>query len=186
MSALRIRNDLAGEAVSTSELRVRSLVDAHFDFVWRSLRGLGVPQSSVDDAAQQVLLIASQKVDAIERGRERSFLFATARGIAANERRSRARRREVIDDELACAEIDGSPDPETAYSKMQAHVLLERIMESMDESSRTVFVLFELEGLTMIEIATMIGAPLGTVASRLRRARSHFQIEAAKLRAEAR
>jgi RNA polymerase sigma-70 factor (ECF subfamily) len=59
---------------------------------------------------------------------------------------------------------------------------LERILESMDEDTRTVFVLFELEGMTMAAIAKLVGVPMGTVASRLRRAREDFQREARRVR----
>jgi RNA polymerase sigma-70 factor (ECF subfamily) len=56
-----------------------------------------------------------------------------------------------------------------------------RIMDGMDEDSRAVFMLFELEGLTMVEIAKVVDAPQGTVASRLRRAREHFERESREL-----
>src|SRR5437016_1477964 len=77
--------------------RLRRMMEADFDFVWRALRGLGVPAANADDAAQQVFWIASRKLDAIAAGSERSFLFGTARGIAANARRARLRSRENVD-----------------------------------------------------------------------------------------
>lgn len=185
MRALELRDDFADEpraTMSRADLRLRSLVDEYFDFVWRSLRALGVPPSTADDAAQQVFLVAAQKLETIERGAERAFLFSVARGIAANERRSRLRRREVVDEEIPIAMLDESPDPEDAYSRSEARGLLEQIMESMDDKSRPVFVLFELEGLTTNEIAVTLGIPLGTVGSRLRRARTHFDLRVAKIR----
>src|SRR3954466_14397494 len=78
-------------AVVDGSIRFRELVDTHFDFIWRSLRGLGVPAHSVDDYAQQVFLIASQKLASIALGSERAFLFSTAVGVSANARRARAR-----------------------------------------------------------------------------------------------
>src|SRR4051812_23169307 len=92
-----------GNVVETSghadpqPVRFRELVNQHFDFIWRSLRGLGVPLHSVDDAAQHVFLIASQKLESIAFGSERAFLFSTALGVSANARRARARNREVSD-----------------------------------------------------------------------------------------
>ncbi|WP_437507243.1 hypothetical protein [Sorangium sp. So ce1099] len=73
--------------------RYRALVDAHFDVIWRSLRGLGVPAGSADDAAQHVFLIAYHKLSEMAPGRERSFLLGTALRVAANARRAGARRR---------------------------------------------------------------------------------------------
>ncbi len=162
------------------DARLRAMVAAHFEFIWRSLRGLGVPQGSVDDAAQQVFWIASQKLDAIQVGSERAFLFSTARGVAANARRSRIRSRETDDAPLATM-ADGAPDPEQAAQRSQAKKLLERVLAEMEEDTRTVFVLFELEGLTSTEIAELLSIPVGTAASRLRRAREEFQLAVTKL-----
>ena len=72
-------------------VRFRAVVDANFGLVWRFLRGLGVPQQDADDAAQQVFWIAAQRLDGIRIGSERAFLLATARGTAANARRSHTR-----------------------------------------------------------------------------------------------
>ncbi|MDB4937574.1 MAG: polymerase sigma factor RpoE [Labilithrix sp.] len=158
--------------------RFRSMVDGHFDFIWRSLRGLGVPSAMIDDAAQQVFWTASQKLDTIVVGSERSFLFATARGVAANARRSRLRSRELPDEEAVASYADHSPDPEQVAASRQARRLLDRILDGLPEELREVFVLYELEGQTMAEIATLLATPTGTIASRLRRAREEFHTAA--------
>ena len=59
--------------------------------------------------------------------------------------------------------------------------LLDVVLEQMPIDLRTVFVLFELEGLSAPEIAAALSIPLGTVASRLRRARQTFAQAAARL-----
>jgi len=164
------------------DARLRAMVSAHFEFIWRSLRALGVAPAAVDDAAQQVFWIAAQKLDAITIGSERAFLFSTARGVAANARRARARSRELPDDGAVLGALpDTGPDPEQAAQRSQAKRLLERVLAEMDEDTRTVFVLFELEGLTSVEIAELVGIPVGTAASRLRRAREEFQLAVTKL-----
>jgi RNA polymerase sigma-70 factor (ECF subfamily) len=169
-----------------AELRLRGIVEAHYDFVWRALRGLGVASAGADDATQQVFWVASEKLEAIAPGSERSFLFATARGIAANARRSYARNREQGDELALAAQIDRAPDPEQAAANSQARRLLERLLEQMPEDLRTVFVLFELEGLTTPAIAEMLDVAPGTIASRLRRAREAFAREAERLQRTAR
>jgi RNA polymerase sigma-70 factor (ECF subfamily) len=167
----------SAERSTESAARVRALVDQHFAFVWRYLRGLGVPSAEVDDAAQQVFVIASQKVDAIEAGAERSFLVGTAHGVAANARRAGVRRREVQvqgDDSLD-AYVDDAPDAEERTGTREELAVLDRFLASLADDLREVFVLFELEGLTMAAIAEALALPPGTVASRLRRAREEFQ-----------
>jgi RNA polymerase sigma-70 factor (ECF subfamily) len=190
---LDVRESLASPAISsapakpamskTDAARFRTMVDTNFDFIWRSLRGLGVPAASIDDAAQQVFWTASQKLSTIAVGSERSFLFATARGIASNARRSQLRNRELLDDDAIATHVDRAPDPEQVAVSREARRLLDRILDGLSEELRTVFLLYELEGQTMAEIAALLGTPMGTVASRLRRAREEFQNAARRYQA---
>lgn len=175
-----LQGDLAAASTAPASRRFRAMVDGYFDFVWRSLRGLGVPSGDADDAAQQVFLVAVRKLGSITPGSERSFLFGTAIGVAANARRGRSRRREVGDDEGLDAHPDAAPDAEEQLRRKQARARLDAILGEMPLELRTVFVLFELESLTMAEIARMLDLPPGTVASRLRRARENFREGAAR------
>jgi len=154
--------------------RFRRLVDEEFALVWRFLRGLGVPAGGIDDAAQQVFWVAAQRLDGITVGSERAFLLGTARGVAANARRSRTRSREVLDEKVLAEHTDERANPEQAAATTQARRLLDAFLEELPEDARTVFVLFELEGMTMASIAETLELPPGTVASRLRRAREEF------------
>ena len=171
------------DALEHRDARLRQMVEHHFDFIWRSLRGLGVPPASADDAAQQVFLIASQKLDKVAVGSERGFLFSTARGIAANFRRGQRRNPEVTDDLALAVRHDAAPNPEQAASSNQAKAWLEQFLEGLPPDLRTVFVLYELEGLTTTEIADLSEIPVGTVASKLRRARESFQDAIKRFRA---
>jgi RNA polymerase sigma-70 factor (ECF subfamily) len=159
--------------------RFRGMVDRDFAVVWRFLRGLGVAAANVDDAAQQVFLIASQRLEVITAGSERPFLLSTARGVAANVRRSQARSHEVPDEAAVAEKVDEGANPEQALASRQARALLDSVLDGLPEDAREVFVLFELEGMTMAAIAELLGLPPGTVASRLRRARDEFH-EASK------
>jgi RNA polymerase sigma-70 factor (ECF subfamily) len=158
--------------------RFRRLVDEEFPLVWRFLRGLGVAQSGVDDAAQQVFLVAAQRLEGIAAGSERAFLLGTARGVAANARRAQTRRREVLDEETVARHTDEGANPEQSAAAKEARKLLDSFLEELPEDARTVFFLFELEGMTMAAIAAALDLPPGTVASRLRRAREEFHAAA--------
>jgi RNA polymerase sigma-70 factor (ECF subfamily) len=155
--------------------RLRWIVEQHFDFVWRSLRRLGVPSEAVDDAAQEVFWVMARKLDAVELGSERSYLFATALRVASDIRRRRARQRVVHDSELVDAAADLAADPEALLDQKRARDLLDVVLDELPLDLRTVLLLAEGEQLTMAEIASLLGVPPGTVASRLRRARSIFQ-----------
>jgi RNA polymerase sigma-70 factor (ECF subfamily) len=168
-----------GEVVSASldrrrsASRITALVGNQYDFVWRTLRRLGLGEADADDAAQQVFLTASRKIDAIRLGSERSFLFQTALRVASDTRRAARRRRE---DQLV-DEIDlpaSTPSTDELVELHRARAELDRILDAMPLDLRAVFVLFELEQATMAETAKLLDLPAGTVASRLRRAREAF------------
>jgi RNA polymerase sigma-70 factor, ECF subfamily len=162
--------------------RITSLVEAHLDFVWRSLRRLGVPAAAVDDAAQQVWIVVASRLDDIEPGRERSFLFGTALRVASDVRRSLAKRREVSELEHRPL-VDVHPLADELMDKKQARVLLDEILEELPLPLRAVFVLYELEEMTVSEMANLLVLPRGTVASRLRRAREEFERVVKRLKA---
>lgn len=174
---------VAPAALAPAE-RFRRMVESNFDFVWRSLRALGVREAAVDDAAQHVFVVASEKMAEIPPGNERAFLFGTVVGVAANRRRRQANEREIADERALESALDKKPDPEEHTARREQCRILQRILDSMPEDLRVVFVLFELEGLTSIEIAAMLEIPVGTAASRLRRAREDFEARVARLAAK--
>lgn len=167
---------------AAADARLRGMVGAHYDFVWRSLRRLGAPSTDVDDCAQQVFWVAARKLDSIQPGSERAFLFSTALRVASDARRSRSRRREVQDEDTSEA-ADPAPDPEEVVERERARAVLDQVLDAMPMDLRAPFVLFELEELPTAEIAAMLGLPTGTVASRLRRAREEFQAIVARFKA---
>lgn len=164
------------------EARVRALVAGNFDFIWRSLRRLGASPADADDATQEVFVVAARKLEQITPGKERAFLFGTAVRIAATQRRTANRRREQPDAGLA-EHHDAAPGPEQIVEQRRARALLDEVLEDIDMDARTVFILFELEELASAEIAELIGVPVGTVASRLRRAREAFHAAVKRLHA---
>lgn len=166
------------------DARLRSIVTQHYAFVWRSLRHLGVMPADADDAAQQVLIVVAQKLDQVAVGRERSFLFATAMRIAHRWRRTRERRRELDNSDGVLDKL--VTQTSSASDRAPARALLDQILEDMPDDLRVVFMLYEVEQFTMIEIASLLDLPTGTVASRLRRARDHFRSMVSRLEARGR
>lgn len=189
MEAVELRvGDGAGEFRARAESpafspdRLRKVVDTHHAFVWRSLRRLGVQERNVDDATQTVFLTVSRHVDDVPTEKMRSFVFGVAMRVAANARRSealRAKRECEIPDGLP----DGQKTPEKLLETRRARQLLDEILDALPEELRVPFVLTELEQMTAPEIATLLEIPVGTVTSRLRRAREAIQAEVRRLRA---
>ncbi|WP_437924162.1 sigma-70 family RNA polymerase sigma factor [Sorangium sp. So ce291] len=159
--------------VSERDARLRRMVDAHLDFIGRVLRNAGTPAAEIDDAVQRTFIAAAQRLDDVRPGAEKSFLLQTALHVAAHARRSAARRREVPAAEPP--EVVDAATPEQLTSQKHARQMLDQVLDQMEPDLRTVFVLYEFEEMSMVEIAGVIGIPQGTVASRLRRARADFR-----------
>src|SRR5688572_15014819 len=160
--------------------RLEVLFTTHFDFIWRSLRRFGLSDDRADDAAQQVFMIASRKLDAIKEGSERSFLFGTAMRVASDIRKSAPVRREVVREDVGI-DLEGGARPDDLLEQRRAREMLDRVLDGMELDLRAVFVLFELEEMSTTEIASLLSIPHGTVASRLRRAREDFERSVRKM-----
>ncbi len=156
-----------------AERRVRAVMHEQYDFVWRSLRRLGVRHADTDDATQEVFLVFAKRLERVTPELERAFLFGTAVRIASNRRRQSRRSPEEpalgLDD--VCAP---GLSPEELSGLSRARRQLQEIMEGMSMEQRAVFVLCELEELTAPAAAELLALPVGTVSSRLRGARQVF------------
>ena len=87
----------ASALARVDEARLRQVVEANFDALWRFLRRLGIAEADVDDAVQEVILVLARKLDQVQTGSERSFVLSTAFRVASDMRRRRKRRAEVDD-----------------------------------------------------------------------------------------
>src|SRR4030095_3267248 len=107
---------------SPDRVRLSRALRDHYDFVWRSLRRLGIAEADAEDVAQEVFFTLSRRLGDVEAGRERAFLYRTALNHAAHARRSLARRREVPE-----AEIESAPastrSPEDILAGTRARAL---------------------------------------------------------------
>ncbi len=159
--------------------RLQALVAAHFGFIWRLVRRHGLPAPDADDVAQQVFVVATERLADIAPGRERSFLFGTALRAIATRRRAGARERP--DD--AVDPSDPVPAADELTSQKRLREMLDAILDKLDDDARVVFVLVEIEGLSNPEVSELLKVPAGTVASRLRRARAAFDAEVKRIEA---
>lgn len=170
------QGSVAASLVEDNE-RLRVLMANFHPMVWRIVRNFGVSDADVDDAVQQVFIVTSNKLRLIETGSERSFLAGVAVRVASRFRRSRQRRREALDVEVP-DQPSSEGGPVEALDRAEARRLLERLLDTMPTDLRLAFVMYEIEELTLIEISVALEIPLGTAASRVRRARELFVIRA--------
>jgi RNA polymerase sigma-70 factor (ECF subfamily) len=156
-------------------MTLRDMAKVYFANVWRFLRSLGVPQHALDDAVQEVFLVAARKLADIQPGSEKSFLFGAAVHVARELRRKHGREELAADPDDESLEPAQLSTPEDSLGQKQERDLLMSLLAGLPDELRTVFVLYEIEGQTMSEIAELLGVPAGTVASRLRRGREQFE-----------
>lgn len=160
---------VAASDVQTRE-QVAAIVREHSDYVWRTLRWLGVQVEDIDDVSQEVFIVVLRKLHTYEgRASLRAWLRGVCIRMAAQRRKQFVRKREVLE-----AEPDPGParqNPENEVAAARGLETMQRAVDALDDAKREVFVLYELEGLTMKQVAESVGAPLQTVYSRYRAAR---------------
>lgn len=148
--------------------------DQYVDFVWRSLRRLGVPFGLLDDATQEVFVIAFRREGEFER---RSSLKTWLFGIAWNRARelSRSARRhpeQALPEDLT---LVVEADQETHAINAEALRFVYRVLDELSPERRAVLVMADVEEMTAPEIAEVLAIPINTVYSRIRLARRDFE-----------
>jgi RNA polymerase sigma-70 factor (ECF subfamily) len=166
------------------------IYDELFPFVWRSVRRLGVVDSAVDDVVQDVFIVVHRRLAAFEgTGAMKSWLFGIVLRVVKDLRRTLRRKPAQLGGSAATDDdVDGMADrasnnPHESLAKAEAVKLLHVALDAMPDERKEVFILSELEQMTVPEISVAIGANVNTTYSRLRAARADF--ERAVLRARA-
>lgn len=169
--------------VARDALAFDDVYRAHFPFVWRSARRLGVADAALDDVVQEVFVVVHRRLQDFEgRSTLKTWLFGITLRIARDHRRS-ARRRDpgppVDPDTLRASGGGPSESAEKAEAVRTLHVLL----DELDDERREVFVMAELEQMAMPEIAEALAVNVNTAYARLRVARQEFEQALARHRA---
>ncbi|MBX3186779.1 MAG: sigma-70 family RNA polymerase sigma factor [Labilithrix sp.] len=170
-------------ADASTEARLEEIFEAHYDAIWRTLRRLGLSEAQADDGAQRVFVVAARKIDTIVDGLEGRFLYGVAVRVASEVRRRDPARREIAGEEMLAGLADEAPGPEDSLLADEAREALDAVLGEMPDELREVLVLVELEELTVPDVAELLSIPVGTAASRLRRARESFSEAARRVRA---
>jgi len=147
---------------------------AHHDFVWRTLRRMGVSERDAMDAGQKVFLIAHRNLPLFQgRSTVKTWLCGIALRVASDYRKSAISRREV----LVAETPDGASHAADQLERLEERErldALDAVLAQLPIDQRTVFVLFEIEQMSGEQIAELLAVPEGTVRSRLRLARRAF------------
>ncbi len=148
------------------------LYEAQLDWVVATLRRLGVQEADVDDAAHELFLVVHRKLHAYDVKRPlRPWLFGIAYRVARDHLRRGSARLRLL---------ESTPQPQARDLESQAAARrqlarIQRALDSLDYDRRATFVMYELDGFSVPQIAEVLGCPPNTLYSHLRRARQHVQ-----------
>jgi len=164
----------------------RSVYDDYFDFVWTNTRRLGVTMDAVDDVVQEIFLVVHARLSTLERPESlRSWIYGVVRRTVSSHHRAR-RVRDARESQDPFEDIANPMQPsplDLAVLSDQVR-LLWRLLGELGPLKREVFVLSELEQMTVPEIAEAVGIPLNTAYSRLRVARQELDEALARYAAQ--
>ena len=152
-----------------------ALFRAHAPFVWRVLRRYGVREADLEDTCQEVFVVVHRRLPEFAgRAQLRTWIYEIARRVALAESRRITRRREV--------DPDGAPEdpcpalrPDQQLDDKRALASLEEALASLSEAKREAFILYELEEMTLAEVAEALGCGLNTAHYRVTTARDELR-----------
>lgn len=154
----------------------RALFEAQYDYVWTSLRRLGVPERDREDVTSELFVRVHQRLHTFDRARPvRPWLFAFAVRFASDYRRLARNRHEQLDtSESAPEPASATPLADEALAQEQRRRLVLTALEALDLDKRAVVVLHDLDETPVPEIARALGIPEGTAYTRLRTGRAEL------------
>jgi RNA polymerase sigma-70 factor (ECF subfamily) len=177
--------DAPARSASPCAPSLDQVYEAHFRYVWRCLKSLGVEPAHLDDAAHDVFLVVQRKLPAFdgEQARLTTWLYEIAVRVGRRYRTRRAR------DGARHVELDAGDEPASLVAggaepeRRERLELARAALAALDDAKREAFVLACIEQRSAPEIASITGLPLNTVYSRIRAARQAFQAEIDRRRA---
>lgn len=159
----------------------RTIFEEELEYVWNSLRRLGVPPRDIEDVAHDVFLQVFRRLDLYQPERPiRPWLFGFAFRVASDYRRLARNRLEIPN--VLTEPFDTAPNALDQLVNAEAFCLAQALLESIDLAPRAVFILHELDECPIPEVAQVLGIPIPTAYSRLRLARKQFSASLERLR----
>jgi RNA polymerase sigma-70 factor (ECF subfamily) len=156
--------------------RFEAQVLPHLDAAYRFARWLARSPDDADDVVQEAVLRAYRSFDTLRGSDVKAWLLTIVRNCHSTALKQQQRRAQVPlpeeDDAQDGALIATTPDPESASIRRDEEHTLERLIAGLPDDYREVLILREIEDMRYREIAAVTNLPMGTVMSRLARARS--------------
>ena len=156
--------------------RFEQAILPHLDAAYNLARWLMRDENEAADAVQDACLRALRFIGGFRGGEGRSWLLAIVCNTCYSRlKRSSSRENETEYDDEIHSQDSETADPEVLLQRTRDSETLRQALERLPEEFREVIVMRELEGMGYKEIAAVAGVPIGTVMSRLARARKRLQ-----------
>lgn len=160
------------------DLKFRLLCRRHSDEIYRYARGLLGNEADAEDATQEALLRLWQSLSKVPSSKARAWLYRTTRNYSLDvlRRRSREAAPQLLGDEVI--EAFDAGDGAEPGQRVDSETLREKIdaaLQRLSETQRSVFLLYEVNGLRYREIADHLDIPVNSVKVYLLRARKKLQ-----------
>lgn len=184
----RVNSALSKPSASSPALRFEDVYRAERDYLWRTLRRLGVSERHLEDVAHDVLVVVHRKLLDYDPTRPlRPWLFGIATRVASDFRRRASNVYETPREDVEGIVEDIQTDaPDRMLEDAQRRALVYRALDALDEDKRAVFILHEIDNETIPIVAEALGIPLNTAYSRLRVAREEFALQIRRIEAGSR
>ena len=166
---------------ASSNIAFEKIVRPHFDRLYRLAWRLTGQKAEAEDLFQELLIKAYGKLDDLVKIDEPgSWLSRIMYNLFIDERRRFARRRlhTVEEGEMAgdgLAGLPGTDDPARNHERLERMKTLDSALSRLSDEHRMIVLLHDTEGYKLTEIQELIDIPIGTVKSRLHRARSRLR-----------
>ncbi len=171
-----------------SALDFDAIYDEMADFVWRAARRMGVSAADAEDLVQELFVIVHRRLPEFEgRAQLKTWLFRILVHLVKHHFRTQKRKpgdhATQSGTELQALAATQGRGPADELERAEALRLLDRLLSRLDHDKRVVFVLAEMEEMTLAEIAEVVEVSPNTVASRLRAARKEFEAALSRFKA---
>ncbi len=160
----------------------------YFGFVWSCTRRLGVSEAELDDVVQEIFIVIHGRLHTLEQPESlRSWIYGIVRRTVSTYHRAKRAKLAASLTHITepVVQYPQQPSPQELAEQSDQVRLLWSLLEKLDPPKREVFVLAELDEMTVPEIASAIEVPLNTVYSRLRAARQELEDALARHHAQA-
>lgn len=152
------------------------IYEAQFAFVWRNARRLGVAEQACEDVVQEVFVVVQRRLGEFEaRSSIRTWLYGILNHVVQEQRR-RDRQR-LVKESIAASEgmlASANDGADQDIARKEATQIVDSILAEMSDEKRALFVLVDMEEVSVPDAACGLGINLNTAYARLRAARLHF------------